>query len=68
VKRKVPLKRLNKIGSALVVCLALAVSSASAQTDITSTISTLSGYWDGVLVIAIGIMLFVVGRKVVKKL
>jgi len=43
-------------------------STASAQTDLTATITTIEGYWDAVLPIGIGIILFVVGRKVVKKL
>jgi hypothetical protein len=52
--------------------IALAVSAltgtASAQTDITSTISTVSGYWDAVKVVAIAILLFVIGRRVVRKM
>lgn len=41
---------------------------ANAQTDITSVVSSVSGYWDAVKVVAIAILLFVIGRKVVRKL
>jgi hypothetical protein len=41
---------------------------ASAQTDLSSTITTVSGYWTSVQVLAIGVLLFVVGRKIVKKI
>lgn len=44
------------------------VGSASAQTDITSTISAVEGYWDAVQLLAIGIVLFVLGRKVLRKM
>ena len=36
--------------------------------DFTPTITTISGFWSSVLLIGIGIILFAVGRKVVKKL
>jgi hypothetical protein len=55
----------------LYVVLALLGGSlvASAQpTDLATTITAVSGYWSSVLVIGIGIILFVVGRKVVKKI
>lgn len=41
--------------------------SSFAQTDITSTVSTLSGYWDSIETLGIGVLLFVVGRKLVRK-
>lgn len=58
------------------ICILLAIAIvalsfagvANAQTDMTDTISTVSGYWDAVKVVAIAILLFVVGRRVVKKL
>lgn len=49
---------------ALMVC----VSMAHAQTDITGVVSEVSGYWDAVKVLAIAILLFLIGRKVVRKL
>lgn len=68
---------LNRFGRSLsagfafiVACaLLLTVSLASAQTDpMTDAIADVSGYWDAVKVVAIGILLFVLGRRVVKKL
>jgi len=37
-------------------------------TDMTGVLTSVTGYWDSALVIAIGIVLFVIGRKVVKKI
>lgn len=47
----------------------LAVSSvgAFAQTDISQVVSTVSSYWDAAIVVGIGVLLFVIGRRVVKK-
>jgi hypothetical protein len=39
-----------------------------AQTDIGSTITTVSGYWTTAEGLGVGILLFVLGRKVVKKI
>jgi hypothetical protein len=38
-----------------------------AQTDITSTVSSLSTLWDTIETLAIGIILFVLGRKLLRK-
>jgi hypothetical protein len=68
-----PLLGLGRVLNLLlaVACLALALFAmsgvCSAQTDITSTISTISGYWDAVKVVAIAILLFLVGRRIVRK-
>jgi hypothetical protein len=53
---------------AVTLGLVLSGASAFAQTDMTTVISTVSGYWSSVLTIGIGILLFVVGRRVVKKI
>lgn len=39
-----------------------------AATDMSEVLTTVSSYWSSALVIAIGIVLFVIGRKVVKKI
>ena len=36
--------------------------------DITTTITALSGYWDAVEVVAIAVVLFVIGRRIIRKL
>jgi len=41
---------------------------ANAATDMTGVVSAVSGYWDAVQIVAIAILLFVVGRKVVRKI
>lgn len=46
----------------------LAVSVCQAQTDITAVVDTVSGYWDAAKAIAIAILLFVIGRRVVQKI
>jgi len=38
-----------------------------AQTDITSAISTLQGYWTDIAALAITVVLLVVGRKLFRK-
>ena len=43
-------------------------TSAFAQTDLGTTITTVSGYWTSVEALAIGILLFVLGRRILKKL
>jgi len=57
-----------KLLGVFAILAALFVSAANAQTDITSVVSSVSGYWDAVKVVAIAILLFVIGRKVVRKL
>lgn len=49
------------------VC-ALGVTSAQAQTDMSSAITTVSGYWTTIYPIGVAIVVFIVGRKIVKKL
>jgi len=56
------------IAFAIALAISALTGSACAQTDMTSTITAVSGYWDAVKVVAIGILLFIVGRRVVKKL
>lgn len=51
----------------LLVALFGMVGSASAQTDITGVISEIDTYKDLAIVIAIAILLFVLGRKVVRR-
>jgi len=41
---------------------------ANAQTDITSVVDSIDGYWTAAKAIAIGILLFVLGRRVVRKI
>lgn len=53
---------------AVLLALALGVGSASAQTDMTGLITAVSGYWTAVLAIAIPVLLFVIGRRVVRKI
>ena len=58
------MKKLVYAGAAVV----LTAGTAMAQTDLTTTISTVSGYWTAAEIIGISILLFVVGRKVVRKI
>lgn len=62
----------NKMFRAIfMVCMVftlMGVSVAQAQTDITGVITSVSGYWTAVLTLAIAILLFSVGRAVVKKI
>jgi hypothetical protein len=53
---------------AALLLLGAGAFSASAQTDITSTVSSLSGYWTAIDVLAIAVLLFTVGRRLVRKL
>lgn len=41
---------------------------ASAATDITGVVSDVSGYMDAAIVVGVAVLLFVIGRKVVRKL
>jgi len=56
------------IAFALIAGLALYAQYASAATDITGTITTISGYVTSATAVAIGVVLFVLGRKVVRRL
>jgi hypothetical protein len=65
------LARLCRFGPAvafLFVFVLVLISTASATTDITGVVSAVSGYWDAVVVVSVGILLFVIGRRVVRKL
>jgi hypothetical protein len=55
------------IVAAAILGLSVFTGVASAQTDITSTVSTLSGYWTDIASLAITIVLFVLGRKLLRK-
>jgi len=44
------------------------VSLASAQTDITGVVDEVSGYWTAAQAVAIGVLLFVIGRRVIRKI
>jgi len=39
-----------------------------AVSDISGVVDAVSGYWDAAAVVAIGVLLFVLGRRVVKKI
>jgi len=41
---------------------------AQAATDITGVITEISGYMDAAIVVGVGVLLFVLGRRVIKKL
>jgi hypothetical protein len=63
------MKTLRKLfGICLMLALVMFVFGASAQTDMSTTINTVSGYWTSVEVLAIGILCFVLGRRVLRKL
>ena len=55
-------------GLAAVEGLSLLAGKALAQTDLTGTLTSVNGYWTTAEGIGIAIILFVVGRKVVKKI
>ena len=53
----------------LVAVLGLSsVCAANASTDITGTISSISGYMDAAIVVGIAVLLFTLGRRIVRKL
>jgi len=47
--------------------VAVGVSTASAQTDITGVVTSLDGYLDAAIAIGVAILLFTLGRAVVRK-
>ena len=47
---------------------AAVTSTASAQTDMSSTLTSLNGYWVTAEALGIGILLFVIGRRVIRKI
>jgi len=42
-------------------------TAAYAQSDITGVVTSVSGYWDAIKVIGIAILLWMLGRRVIKK-
>jgi len=60
----------NRLAAFWVFALALMVftSAAFAQTDITGVITEIEGYLEPAIAVAIAILLFVLGRKVVRRL
>jgi len=51
-----------------IAALALAATPVFAATDITGVISDVSGYMTAAVTVGIAVLLFVLGRKVVRKL
>ena len=60
-------RSMQLVGAGVAVAGATLTCQAEA-TDLASTITTVSGYWTSVELVAIGILLFVVGRRIVKKI
>ena len=56
-----------QVAGAVTVVVASTVQ-AVAQTDIGSTITTVNGYWTSAEALGVGVLLFVLGRRVVKKI
>jgi hypothetical protein len=54
--------------AAVAVVATFGVFRAHAQTDMSSAITTVSGYWNTIYPIGVAIVVFLVGRKIVKKL
>lgn len=52
----------------VIIGVAASTSVCSAQTDITSTVTALSGYWTAIAGLAITVVLFVLGRRMLRKL
>jgi len=64
-------QKLNRCMPAMLLlafAFTLLCSAAMAQTDITAVVSSISDYWDAAKAIAIAILLFVIGRRVVQKI
>jgi hypothetical protein len=57
----------NRLFLVLAVIFALTLT-ASAQTDIASAVTSMTTLWDAIEVIAIGVIVFVVGRKLFRKI
>jgi len=63
--------KMNKLTKFLAVCAFLAMAltfTASAQTDITGVISAVDGYRTAAVAVGIAILLYVIGRGVVRKI
>lgn len=56
--------KFKMVGAVLVASMPLG---AFAQTDITTVTSTVSGYVTAAIVVGVAVLLFVLGRKVVRK-
>ena len=54
--------------AALCVLSAFTGSAMATGDDISGVVDSLSGYWTAIKVVAIGVVLFVLGRKLIKKL
>lgn len=54
---------------ALLFVLGLAFMSSAYATDddVTTIVSSVSGYWTAIKVVAAGVLLFVLGRKIIRK-
>ncbi len=59
---------MNKKTAVVAALLALGTLGAFAQTDMTATLTSVSGYWTTAEGIGMGILLFVIGRKVIRKI
>ena len=61
---------LGRLLMLVAVLFAFAIASVTAMadtTDITGTVSTLNGYWTSISALAIAIVLFVLGRRLLRK-
>jgi len=61
-------KRMLKKTVMTLAIVSAAALPALAATDITGVVNDVSGYWEAAQTVAIGILLFVIGRRVVRKL
>lgn len=60
---------MRKYGASLLAtALLLGASAVQAATDITEVTTEVSGYKDAAIVVGVAILLFVIGRRVVRKL
>jgi energy-converting hydrogenase Eha subunit E len=62
-----PILGLAMIVLAFQFALSVFTAIASAQTDITTTVTALSGYWTVIQTLAIAVVLFVLGRRLLRK-
>lgn len=67
------MKSLKKLAGLVMLALAVlfvfsaVTGTASAQTDMTATLASLNVYWTGVETLGIGVLLFVLGRRLFRK-
>lgn len=65
-RKKGNMKRMKKV---LLGCAVLgAAATSQAATDITGVINDVSGYADAAIVVGVTVVLFVLGRRVIKRL